>query len=529
MDTDQNTPFEFDREELLRIIGELFDEDSLSDRDQEKLNFWIKHHPEAREIYRDLSELHARLHLDYSGGSAPEAMPGERTTQAIPQRRSRIVPLSLSVAAVVACLLAVSAIWRMTPQNDEDRLTSGGVAVLSRSLGVEWAAPEEYHREGETLTPGRFRIASGLAQIEFFYGASVILEGPAELEIVSASRARIISGRLRASVPEPARGFTIEGPDFQAVDLGTEFAMSLDSQGRSEIHVIDGEVALHEKDGAILEKLTTGRAARIGEDASLWESIESDGSDFVDREQLLHMTGERGESGYTGWRRSRLKYIDDPDTLVYFDFEDQAPWDRQLRNARSAGPHAAIIGARWVTGRWSGKGALEIKRVSDRIRLDIPGEFKSLSFLTWVRIEGLEKRFNSLFLTDSWDVGESHWHIGREGQLTFGIKDIGTLNSKPALGPGDLGRWLHLAAVYDAGSGVIHLYRDGELVSSSAPFPKKLPLRLGPSEIGNWQSREDGALRLRTFNGRFDEFLISRRPFSSDEVREHYEGGNPYR
>jgi hypothetical protein len=62
--------------------------------------------------------------------------------------------------------------------------------------------------------------------------------------------------RIRAFVPEPAQGFVIETPDYQAVDLGTEFAMSVGSDGRSEVHVVDGEVRLDEKDGRELNRRT---------------------------------------------------------------------------------------------------------------------------------------------------------------------------------------------------------------------------------------------------------------------------------
>ena len=97
---------------------------------------------------------------------------------------------------------------------------------------------------GDALTPGLFAIESGYAQIEFFCGATVVVQGPAELDLVSATLARVRSGRLRAHVPPAARGFTLEADDVTVVDLGTEFGFAVDG-GKSEVHVFDGEVELH--------------------------------------------------------------------------------------------------------------------------------------------------------------------------------------------------------------------------------------------------------------------------------------------
>src|SRR5690606_10314798 len=125
-----------------------------------------------------------------------------------------------------------------------------------------------------------FSLRSGLAQIEFFSGATVIVEGPAELELESAWRVVCRSGRLRAFVPEPAQGFVVSTPDYEAVDLGTEFGLSVGGDGRSEVHVVDGEVRLDAADGRELRHLGPGSAIRAS-DGELTE-IESRGEAFVD-------------------------------------------------------------------------------------------------------------------------------------------------------------------------------------------------------------------------------------------------------
>ena len=63
----------------------------------------------------------------------------------------------------------------------------------------------------------------------------------------STSRAWFVDrGRLRAHVPEQARGFAVLAPTFELVDLGTEFGLNVAEDGVDEIHVFDGKVELYD-------------------------------------------------------------------------------------------------------------------------------------------------------------------------------------------------------------------------------------------------------------------------------------------
>jgi len=69
-------------------------------------------------------------------------------------------------------------------------------------------------------------------------------------------------------------------------------------------------------------------------------------------------------------------FDDDPDTLILFDFESQ---NGVGLNKRADSPNGAIIGAQWTRGRWPGIGALNFKRVTDRVRLNIPGSYDAIT------------------------------------------------------------------------------------------------------------------------------------------------------
>ena len=141
------------------------------------------------------------------------------------------------------------------------------VAVLTRVVNAQWDAPDVSYDEGSVLSPGHLRLVSGLVQIEFTSGASVIIEGPCDFELLSSSKAVCHRGKLRAHVPSHARGFTIAAPGVNAIDLGTEFVMAVDEQGRGQVHVVEGEVELQAVGApaeADVKSLKAGRGAGFG-------------------------------------------------------------------------------------------------------------------------------------------------------------------------------------------------------------------------------------------------------------------------
>jgi hypothetical protein len=52
-------------------------------------------------------------------------------------------------------------------------------------------------------------------------------------------------------------------------------------------------------------------------------------------------------------------------------------------------------------------------------------------------------------------------------------------------------------------------------------------LRIGAAEIGNWVPQDLKDYRIRSLNGRIDEFIVFDAPLSSEELRRIYESGKP--
>lgn len=520
-----------DRLERVSLLSSQLLDGIISEADRAELNELLRGDPETCERYLDLAESHALLVQEHAGDLLPLELAGilpfsieDDPAAAKKRRASRPWGPVLAAAAALTLLVNGYLLWRDQPVVEPSN--APGVAVLSRIVDAVWSEPGHALGEGATVPAGIFKLKSGLAQLEFFSGATLIVEGPAELDLGSEWKITCRSGRLRAFVPEPAQGFTIDTPDYRAVDLGTEFAVSVGADGHSEVHVVDGEVRLDEKDGREIRTLSTGNGVRSQN--GVFETVDGGGAGFVDRRQLHRLANADSKLRYREWLTTRNAIAGDPATLVLFDFENQDPWDRQLVNQRPGGPEGAIIGAQWTEGRWPGKGALEFKRITDRTRLNVPGTHDALTFAAWVRIEGFDRWLNSLFLTDGFDRGEVHWQISNDGNLVLGVSGSSAMNhySGPVIHPGDLGKWIHLAATVDRVAGVVTHYRDGQIVMQTPPATIP-PLVLGNAEIGNWQAQGQRSYPIRSLNGRIDEFFILSRVVSPEEMAAIYRAGLP--
>jgi Concanavalin A-like lectin/glucanases superfamily/FecR protein len=508
---------------------------TLREEEAVELNGLLKGDPCACERYLELTQMHFDLEEAFS--KLTEPLSGNFIL-AFKDQRSGKVPKRFMpprwIGLVAACVAVGGAVisWyshqftATQPTLERDLSNPGGVAVLSRVVDAVWTNGAPHPSEGDVLGANTWTLESGLLQIEFFAGATVIVQGPASFALVSPTHMISHEGRYRTFVPELAKGFTIATPDYLAVDLGTEFALAVGSDGKSEVHVIEGEVRLDRADGRILENLKAGSG--LTAEAGVFQERSGGGGDFVNREQILQLAQADSRVRFREWQDSRNTLANDPTTLILFDFESQKPWDRQLKNrGRNAIPGGAIIGAQWAQGRWPGKGALEFKRISDRVRLSVAGEFEALTLAAWIRVEGLDQWLSSILLTDGFEPGEVHWQLSEQGEMVLGISGASPLNatSSVIIGPQDLGRWIHLVTTIDTGKAMVTHYRDGQEVGRQAVSGMG-PLRLGEAELGNWQA-QGASHPLRNLNGRVDEFMILNRVLSVSEITEmHRTGAN---
>jgi hypothetical protein len=190
-------------------------------------------------------------------------------------------PLSL-VLLVSALISAGLLIWQLSHSRPVEvardprhalpsDATAQSVARIVRTAGAKWiaAANGKLPIDGMSLLAGdQLVLREGLAELVFHTGATVTLQGPAELVVAAdssdQSKAKPFSscslsaGRLVAHVPQQARGFTVMTPTTRVVDIGTEFCVSVIAENgkrrteliplapTTQIHVLRGEVIVYD-------------------------------------------------------------------------------------------------------------------------------------------------------------------------------------------------------------------------------------------------------------------------------------------
>ncbi len=521
----------------------------LSEEQISQLRSSLRDSADARRRYVQWQLLSAALTME--SGSLPID-----DIQPVSTKSERGRPLAwkmlLALAATI-CFCLIATRWaylelqpelaQQPPQTDPNDLrtdepTSQGIALVTRLVDAKWDDPGSAVKVGDALTPGQLKLASGYAQIEFFCGASVILEGPAELELISSTSAKFINGRLRAQVPPAARGFEIDVDDLKVVDLGTEFGLAVSPDG-SSVQVFDGEVELKRAD-AETKLVKAGEA--FSHDAGELHESKITPEQFVDLAALDDQAKDQTSARYERWQEYSLRLRQDPRVIAYYAPDQANRWQRKLKNVavpQNRELDGAIVGAQRVAGRWARKGALEFKQPGDRVRVNIPGEFRSLTMACWVKIDSLDRWYNSLFLTDNYQRGEPHWQILDTGQMHFSVRvsvDDEGPEHKVALSPSFWdpslsGKWLHLAVTYDVQTKTTTLYFNGEILhqESIPDFQLVETTRIGMASIGNWSvpTKPDAHFAIRNLNGSIDEFVILRGDLPADEIAEMYNNGTP--
>ncbi len=255
--------------ELRRLIAGFCD-GALDDSGVSQLEDWLRNDRDALRYYVAHAGLHASLAWMISVQHEPSAYsPGIDDPTVIRKPRRALGGLarglqraraffaqpthfSLGIAGlVVAVIVAVLALltvpgFRSREMAAPDTVVpSPIVATLGRSQDAVWAPGQTRTQRGIHLRAGyQLELEAGLTEIDFSTGTRVVLEGPATFDVVSDRSGRLEVGRLVATVAGNAKGFIVNTPLAAIVDLGTEFGVSVESNGPVDVHVFQGSVEI---------------------------------------------------------------------------------------------------------------------------------------------------------------------------------------------------------------------------------------------------------------------------------------------
>ncbi|MCE9561545.1 MAG: hypothetical protein K8U57_05775 [Planctomycetes bacterium] len=504
----------------------------LTEDEATRLLSLLESHPDLGAELLDQFAVDASLR-DLAGKAGPLVpVPQAEPVKPSPQQARRLARVALAIVVAASVVFVISRIPGPSvgplPSAGAEEPTTAAIAVLTRAVGAEWTSSKG-PAVGAVLEPGWLKLNAGLVEIEFFSGARVVLEGPAEFQLVSADEAFCGAGRLTAEVPSHATGFRIGTPQGALVDRGTAFGLSVTPAG-AEVHVFQGKVELHGNAGR--RDLITGEGIAVAPNRAD-RRLPANSGGFVTSPDLDRRENEATLRERKQWEAAGKAWNADSALLARFDFEVPAP-TRTIRNLATNGStvgNGTVVGCDRADGSRPGTGALEFGRVVDRVRVAITGEFRSLTLLARVRVGGLDRKFNSLLMSDAFDPGAVHWQVLSDGRVRLGVSNRPRhtdYDSPRVFTPNRLGQWIHLAVVYDAEARRVTHYADGVPLNRQE-LTVDVTLRPGRAELGNWNpaTRSD-PVPIRHFSGRMDEFAVFSRPLSDDEIRRHADG-RPFR
>ncbi len=436
-----------------------------------------------------------------------------------PKRRERWLGQSAwawALAAAAALVLSFVGWWALRHGIPDARIV--------RMESAAWGEEQVPLHAGGEIGVGRLRLAAGLVEIKFARGATVIVEGPADFEVLGPQHAFLHRGRVVTRIAQGTKGFVLESPRGRLVDQGTEFGVSVGPSGDTEVHVLEGKVEAAPSSQRETLALTVHQAARFMPQRV--EQFAADAGGFVTdlppqafgEVGFLHWPFDEGRGGSSMNRGRKLG----------------SPKARAILRTYPEG----VSGPQWISGQF-GPG-LSFDGRDDYVEAEfsgIPGgEPRTVAF--WVKVPR-DSGINEGYGIINWGTNKpGHaWQIsvnptekeGPLGRLRLGV------NERFVIGTTDLrdDRWHHCAVVMygghrpDAGTHIL-LYLDGELEPAARKALGEIRTDISGDEAHNmWLGRnlayrgigrQSGALG-RFFRGAIDEVFVCNAALDQTQIR----------
>jgi hypothetical protein len=205
---------------------------------------------------------------DADAGAAP-ATGRSRTDRG--RRWSRFAAAVL-VAALLGTASGIVATWKAVSASAGGS-GRGVLAEISRvrlavAPTVAGGGPPQPLPRGRTLQRGRVAIASGALELALVHGAMIVLEGPAELELLGPARAFLHRGVAVVRPPAAGGEFELETSTARlAGSRGGEYAVKVDAALTTDVQVYLGDVLVAATakpgGGQYPERVAAGEALRI--------------------------------------------------------------------------------------------------------------------------------------------------------------------------------------------------------------------------------------------------------------------------
>jgi hypothetical protein len=495
----------------------------LDGEQQQRLDVLIAADIDAARYYARMFELQSELYfLAGTHRAREEALSKSRpaddqTTflerlpaQPVIQFFAQPTPLSMTVAASVVCVL-ISAmamiampIYRQMAGGDAQPSSEPVfVAQLTGAHDAVWAEGQVGAIVGNHLTAGhRLELRAGFAELTFDKGAKVTIEGPATLELADDGVGSLELGKLVVRVPKQAIGFLVVTRLAVVQDLGTEFGITIEPGGGSDLYVFEGLVEVRPTAREPL-LLATGESLRIEPNGDIGDA--------------LHVAAGSMCRGLAALQK--LDY-------AHWSFDERAgdtahasgplPGDGRLR--------PACRGPTWVEGKFGS--ALAFDGVEDYVLTSFVGVagVRPRSVAFWVRVPADAESIHSHSILTWGETAPGArfgvaWNRDNQRGVTGAIRV--EYQGGWVAGETDIrdGRWRHVAVVFDPAvvgdlAAKTAIYLDGRRQTPSAAKSTivntrtSLPLLLGANPNG------------KLFRGELDELYVFSGALTAEEVQQ---------
>jgi hypothetical protein len=174
-----------------------------------------------------------------------------------PARRSYAGPIS----ALAASILIATGLF-FAARRPAANPASGAFATLIESKNAQWGPGQLPTEVGSRLSKGRLRLTEGFATILYDNGVRLVVESPADLDLLSPMNCLLHGGVLVAKVSPQAKGFSVQTPTANLVDYGTEFGVTANARGETQVQVFEGIVDVERVGSGKTQRLTKGKDFR---------------------------------------------------------------------------------------------------------------------------------------------------------------------------------------------------------------------------------------------------------------------------
>jgi hypothetical protein len=317
--------------------------------------------------------------------------------------------------------------------------------------------------------------------------------------------------------PATAKGFTVATKAADYIDLGTEFGLHVEPDGTSDLFVFDGQVNVADpRSGKVLSEVYEGESSRYVKGVAA-QAPEMQAADFP----------TPGAIGLKRWEHYAREMRKAPGLIAFFPFRrGTAPAVLVNDLGEEKMPDGKVVGARWVSGRWPGNGALLFDRDTDHVQLTIPGEYQELTIAVWLKVDRLDHELNAILNSDGYDPGGVHFQMTRQGYPRGGVIVPGNFKDRVVGGAVPMGTWVHVASVISTRTRSQQIYVNGKL-ARERHWRMEEVIKPGSCRLGSWVPDAKTAIPNRAFRGRIDELAIWNRTLTQTEIAQLVDAGRP--